>query len=68
MSNYGEQFMPCPVCGALAESEAVDVGVGLIIRGNYACESCGWEIDGPDDHGMLDLDEIPSGPPEAFLP
>lgn len=36
--------MTCPECGGVAESDTVDVGVGLMVRGNYAC-SCGWEID-----------------------
>ena len=43
MSNYGDQFMKCPECAGTAESDAVDVGVGLYIAGNYWCE-CGWEI------------------------
>ena len=43
MSNYGDQFMTCPECGGRAESDAVDVGVGLYIAGNFAC-ACGWEI------------------------
>ena len=34
MSNYGDQFMTCPECGGRAESDAVDVGVGLYIAGN----------------------------------
>lgn len=42
-SNYGDQFMECPECGGQAESDCVDVGVGLYIAGNYWCE-CGWEI------------------------
>ena len=42
MSNYGDQFMTCPECGKRAESDSVDVGVGLYIRGDYSCE-CGWE-------------------------
>lgn len=42
--NYGDQFMKCPECGGSAESDAVDVGVGLYIRGNYECE-CGWEYE-----------------------
>lgn len=41
--THGDQFMACPECGGQAESDAVDVGVGLYIAGNYSCE-CGWEI------------------------
>lgn len=41
--NYGDQFMACHECGGQAESDAVDVGVGLYITGNYWCD-CGWEI------------------------
>lgn len=47
MSNYGDQFMTCPMCGSIAESEAVDVGVGLYIKGDYVCSQCDWETDGP---------------------
>lgn len=36
--------MICPECGSIAESESVDVGVGLYIRGNYEC-ACGWEYE-----------------------
>lgn len=39
-----EDQMKCPNCGGIAESDSVDVGVGLYVRGNFAC-SCGWEID-----------------------
>lgn len=56
--------MICPTCGRIAESDSVDVGVGLIVRGNFACE-CGWEIDGPADHGFLECGERPFAPPEA---
>lgn len=57
--------MICPKCGGIAESESVDVGVGLIVRGNFSCV-CGWEIDGPEDFGFLDMNEAPFGPPDAF--
>lgn len=36
--------MVCPECGGIAESDSVDVDIGLIVRGNFAC-ACGWEID-----------------------
>lgn len=36
--------MRCPECGGIAESDSVDVGVGLYVRGNFSC-ICGWEID-----------------------
>jgi hypothetical protein len=62
--NYGQDRMKCPACGGIAESDSVDVGVGLIVRGNFSC-SCGWEIDGPDDWGFLDPDERPFAPPDA---
>lgn len=38
--------MRCPACGGIAESDSVDIGVGLLVRGNFSCE-CGWDIDGP---------------------
>lgn len=36
--------MRCPECGGIAESDSVDVGVGLYVRGNFACP-CGWEYE-----------------------
>lgn len=36
--------MICPECGGIAESDSVDVGVGLMVRGNFNCP-CGWELD-----------------------
>ncbi len=57
--------MRCPKCGEIAVSDSVDVGVGLIVRGNFAC-ACGWEIDGPEDFGLLDKSEVPFAPADAF--
>lgn len=37
--------MICPDCGAVAESDSVDVGVGLLVRGNFYCAACEWDID-----------------------
>ncbi len=62
MSNYGDQFMACPLCGGRAESEAVDVGVGLYIKGDYTCPDCGWEIGGPMDYPPIGMDERPFCP------
>jgi len=53
--------MNCPACGGIAECESVDVGVGLVLRGDFACE-CGWEIDGPEDFGFI---EGPDDGPQA---
>lgn len=53
--------MICPACGAVAESDSVDVGVGLIVRGNFHCR-CGWELDGPEDFGFIEMDERPFCP------
>lgn len=63
--NYGDQFMKCPDCGGQAESDAVDVGVGLYIAGNYWCE-CGWEI-GADGRANVAIyeDWFPDVPPCA---
>ncbi len=66
MSNYGDQFMKCPNCGGRAECESVDVGVGLYLRGDYACPDCGWEIHSENDFGFIDVDEVPFAPPEAY--
>lgn len=65
MSNYGEQFMKCPNCGATAESEAVDVGVGLYIKGDYACPRCDWDLGGPSDFGFVEMEAREFAPPEA---
>jgi len=62
MSNYGEQFMTCPLCGGTAESESVDVGVGLYIKGDYACRNCEWEIFGPLDYPPISMNERPFCP------
>lgn len=59
MSNYGDQFMACPNCGATVEAESVDVGVGLYIRDEWAC-ACGWEMYGPLDFGFIGCDDRPS--------
>lgn len=53
--------MRCPRCGDIAESDSVDIGVGLMIRGNFDCNSCGWEIDGPEDYGFISEDELNPG-------
>lgn len=66
MSNYGEQFMDCPQCGARVEAESVDVGVGLYIRDEWACGQCGWEMYGPLDFGFVDRDAREFVPPEAY--
>lgn len=57
-SNYGQQFMTCPACGSVAQCDAVDVGVGLYVSGQYICD-CGWEIDGPDDFGFVGMEDRP---------
>ncbi len=36
--------MVCPECGGIAESDSADIGVGLMVRGNFAC-LCGWAIE-----------------------
>jgi hypothetical protein len=57
--------MPCPACGGIARCESVDVGVGLYCKDDFTCE-CGWEIDGPNDYGFIEMDEREFAPPEAF--
>lgn len=66
MSNYGDQFMTCPRCGAQTESMCEDVGVGLYIKGDFYCSACGWEIDGPEDCGFLTIDDVQTLPIEAY--
>lgn len=57
IDNMREDQMLCPQCQTLLECDSVDVGVGLVVRGNFTCD-CGWEIDGPDDFGFVDTDEL----------
>lgn len=61
-TNYGDQYMRCPACGATAKCEAVDVGVGLYLRGDYTCSRCDWEINGPGDFGFVGCDDVPPAP------
>jgi len=61
MSALAPDQMRCPQCGDIAESDSVDVGVGLQVRGNFVCE-CGWEIDGPDDFGFVEIEEVEFAP------
>jgi hypothetical protein len=62
VSNYGSQFMACPRCNKTIEAESVDVGVGLYVKDEWACNRCGWEMYGPEDFGFIDCDEIPFNP------
>lgn len=57
MTNLRPDQMVCPACGKIAESESVDVGVGLYVKGNFNCE-CGWEIDGPKDFGFVNIEDL----------
>lgn len=51
--------MLCPNCGGTAESDSVDIGVGLMVRGNFHCD-CGWEIDGPEDFDLvIEMEDSP---------
>lgn len=58
-------MMICPECGGKAYSDSVDVGVGLIVRGNFECE-CGWEIgaDGKTNVAAYEdyFPDLPHGP------
>ena len=64
---YGSDQMKCPACGAIAEAESVDVGVGLYVRADsFACTVCDWFIDGPDDYGFIEEHEIEFPPVEAY--
>lgn len=44
-SGLRQDQMICSDCGAIAESDSVDVGVGLYVRGNFTCPDCGWEYE-----------------------
>jgi hypothetical protein len=48
--------MLCPECGDIAESDSVDVGVGLYIRGNYECR-CGWEYEADGRMNVASYDD-----------
>ena len=63
--TYGADRMKCPACGGLATCESVDVGVGLVIRGDFSC-ACGWEIDAEGDFGFIEEHEIEFPPVEAY--
>lgn len=64
---YGADQMKCPACGAIAEAESVDVGVGLYVRADsFTCTVCDWVIDGPEDFGFIEEHEIEFAPPETF--
>lgn len=39
--------MKCPKCGAEAERDEVDVGVGSVPAGPYGCFECGWVQEAP---------------------
>jgi hypothetical protein len=51
--------MICPQCGGIAESDTVDIGVGVQVRGNFHCEGCDWSVDPPNDSdlGLMDWPE-----------
>ena len=51
--------MLCPNCGGVAESDSVDIGVGIQVRGNFHVEACDWCADQPSntDLGLNDIDE-----------
>lgn len=55
--TYRADQMACPNCGGIAVSDSVDIGVGLQVRGNFACDACHWCADaelGLDDTGPGD--------------
>jgi len=57
VTNYGAQFMACPKCGNTVEAESVDVGFGLYINDEWACDRCSWEMYGPLDFGFIGMDD-----------
>jgi hypothetical protein len=60
--------MKCPNCGHTAHSDSVDVGIGLMVRGNFHCD-CGWEIDGPSDFGLtIEMEDRPFTTRAALTP
>ena len=63
--TYGADRMQCPACGGNAYSDSVDVGVGLVVRGNFAC-ACGWEYGAHDDYGFVAMNDVEFAPPDAL--
>ena len=52
MSDLRPGEMICPKCGRIAESDTVDIGVGLQVRGNFRCYGCGWSVEPPTADGL----------------
>jgi hypothetical protein len=57
VKDLGPDQMVCPNCGSIAESDSVDIGVGIQVRGNFHCEGCEWSAEQPTD-AELGLDPI----------
>lgn len=51
--------MRCPLCGAPAECDTVDIGVGEQQCGPYMCIECGWM----EDLYAFDVVSDPEGTP-----
>jgi hypothetical protein len=49
--------MTCPRCSGIAESDSVDIGVGIQVRGNFYCPACEWCAEEPTD-AELGLDDM----------
>lgn len=48
--------MLCHECGSRAYSDSVDVGVGLVVRGNFECH-CGWEYEADGKANVATYDD-----------
>ena len=58
MSELRIDEMICPECGGIAVSDSVDIGVGILVRGNFYCANCGWAMPMEEEpNNIIDLDE-----------
>jgi predicted RNA-binding Zn-ribbon protein involved in translation (DUF1610 family) len=42
INKFNESELECPECGAWAQADYVDNGVGMQRCGPYVCDRCGW--------------------------
>lgn len=59
-NRYPPNSFPCPECGAPAEYETVDIGVGEQQCTPAYCEACGWCQDAgdPDEEARQEHDVV----------
>jgi hypothetical protein len=55
---FGWFKRPCPYCGALAECETVDIGVGITQATAYRCEECHASEIGPTAYASGEVKKL----------